>query len=459
MTVYQSIEGSNVTESADVSVTFWNNTRYNQVLTKTTSIPASVPVDLDDSSRTKTWKSPKSDKSSFKKIKESGLIKMSNYDVGTHVITNSVIRIPRQSWYFFKGGNYTLTSNNLDFFDRNLHLWDLTADYHMVMDLPRARLLFPASPYYSVGDPSTAAELDDLVEGAKEDVVSKLNSSYDPLTELAELRETLETLHSLVRAAISPIRSYREWLASNHRSGKSVSRETASKWLEYRYAIMPLVYSIHDVVETYKRNKLVYHTERSVRNFQKSITSASGTGSQFYETLTQSSRITAVGKRKPSENSTLRLIDDLSINPFKTAWEIIPFSFVVDWFVNVGSFIEAQTGALMNFSSQRGFCYAIKTNYVRDTYFRDYYDSRRILKTGPWFVNPPKKEVFGEVSRAAGQVYNTDYLLRSEKFSSYSRRVFLPSDIGLRSDIFLNWKRWVDAFCLTLGKTKRSLRT
>lgn len=40
----------------------------------------------------------------------------------------------------------------------------------------------------------------------------------------------------------------------------------------------------------------------------------------------------------------------LSFNPFLTAWELVPLSFVIDWFVNIGDFAAAQLTA---FSPQR----------------------------------------------------------------------------------------------------------
>ena len=36
-------------------------------------------------------------------------------------------------------------------------------------------------------------------------------------------------------------------------------------------------------------------------------------------------------------------LDALGLQPLPTAWELLPFSFVADWFLNIGTFLEAWT--------------------------------------------------------------------------------------------------------------------
>lgn len=51
-----------------------------------------------------------------------------------------------------------------------------------------------------------------------------------------------------------------------------------------------------------------------------------------------------MGARLSLTNPDLFLLNRLGfVNPVGVAWELVPFSFVVDWFVNVGSFIASKT--------------------------------------------------------------------------------------------------------------------
>lgn len=450
---YPSVSGSSQTQTKSVTVTFPNNSNYSESWTYAASVPTSVNTDFVEGIVERRWKSPQSDKSSFKTIKKSGLIKMTNYDVGSERKTFFTIDIPRASDVYVRRGAYTLDTTQTAFFDRKNQLFDLHADYTLKHDIQTIKSFKPTMPLRYIKFGVIDSEVSSLIADVMEEVVSKLNSSYDPLTELAELRSSLELLHSMLKVAVNPISSFRYAISSI-----KDPKKLGDLWMTYRYGIMPIVYSIHDILETMRRIKLVYHTERSFRKLNKSMNTAVGVEAQIFEVLEYNVRISGTGKQKPSSVEFLRLIDNLSINPFKTAWELIPFSFVVDWFVNVGNYIDAQTSALYNFSSNRGFCHAIKGNFTLLTYYRDYHDDRRTLSTGPWYVNPPKANVFDKSSRPAGSLYNADYLLKRETLDWYSRRTFIPSDIELRFDPFLNWKRWVDAFVLSLGKTRSLIR-
>lgn len=451
-TKYKSVEGLAQSETWTAHVNGWSGVPYSETFTHSATPPASQDVWLEEGVAEKSWKSPMLDKSSFKAIKESGMIKMTNYDRGTLVTTDAVVRVPRCAYTFIKRGAYTLNQQNTGLFDVDAHLFDLQAPYHLVADATRLRTLFPSAYSTSIDMSSIEDEIQGAVNGVMADVVGQLNSSYDLLTELAELRETMEFIHSLLKAAVNPLSTLRSAACL-----RSVAK-WGDLWMQYRYALMPLIYSIKDALETMRRIKLVYHTERAFRIVEKTInTYDRRMGTQFFEVYTTQHRISGVGKARPSEFELLRLIDAISANPFKTAWEKIPFSFVVDWFVNVGNFIEAQTGALVNFSQQRAFCYAIKSNSVRSYMFHDYFNDIRTLSTGPWTTSQGFV-IFPRVTKNVGQVYDNGYLLRRETLSSYSRRVFSPSDVEIDFNASLNWKRWVDSFVLSWGKTRNLLR-
>lgn len=457
MTIYQTIEGQSLSETWTAHVNFPNGQPYSEIFTHSAVVPTSSSVNMQDGSSENSWKFPKLDKSSFRAIKQSGEIKMSDYDVGKIVTDNFVVRLPRKVETYVKRGAYTLTNDNKSFFNKSEHLFDLSALYQIVGDLSHLQTVFSGKPFIPLDLTSWERDKADAIDDVMEDTVVALNASYDPLTDLAELRDTLELLHTLLRSAVHPIQALRLLAAKYGRNVNKSMWEDA--WMSYRYGIMPIVYSICDIIETAKRTKKAYRTVRKFRPLQLALSSQQGTGAHFFETITSTIRVNGTGKVRASDSELLRLIDNISINPFKTAWELIPFSFVVDWFINVGNFIEAQTGSLMLFAPQRSCCYAIKEQTVRSICFHDFYDDRRTLSTGPWFVNPPGQNVFERSTRAGGSYNNANYVLRRETTDSYTRRVFSPSDISLRSDVFMNWKRWVDGFILSLGNTKRLLRS
>lgn len=112
-----------------------------------------------------------------------------------------------------------------------------------------------------------------------------------------------------------------------------------SKWLEYRYGWMPLIFSTYDALDTLGRrinSGLFPVTGRS--GVKLKDTTTSGLSNDFSNPRTVVTRdfsfrteITAQF-RLPEGN---QLYDWTSLNPIGIAWELMPLSFVADWFVNV----------------------------------------------------------------------------------------------------------------------------
>lgn len=120
-------------------------------------------------------------------------------------------------------------------------------------------------------------------------------------------------------------------------SGKTL----ADGWLEYKYGWKPLVDSVYGYQEALKDDWAVNRVlnARGTQRFDYSKTVSDGEGGSHeyfgYGGYTTHYRATV---KRPALGE-LNAIG--ALNPVSVAWEIIPYSFVVDWFVPVGDVLEA----------------------------------------------------------------------------------------------------------------------
>jgi len=164
--------------------------------------------------------------------------------------------------------------------------------------------------------------------------------------------------------------------------GVSVRKSFSNNWLEFHFGWQPLMGDIHDACKvlndpvksfSYERAKVTDpYRYLDSHDFGSVIRNWSVIGKQ---SVTQGCRIKFA---KPGSAHTL---DQWGIsNPLTIVWELIPFSFVVDWFVNVGDFIASQTDfAGMTIES------AFQTQYLK-VQLQDHY----FVKSGfspNWFSN------------------------------------------------------------------------
>lgn len=381
---------------------------------------------------------------SFKKIRQSGEIRMTDYVNSKHETSHSLVKVPRNlvrlvwphcadlSWV---GPQYKLITKYDEVGDVNRWL-QVYPDYYWV-DIP----------YYG-----------DVVEAAKAAVVAANTSTYDLLTELGEAKETLAMVISILRAVRRPLEAYKAF-ERQLRKNKNLSKEKMfealqSKWMEYRYAIMPAFYSVQDISKLVKERNNAYKTDREKRVItHKNVTDVpliNAPNSYLYQVLSGTTTVRAVGKaRYDLSNLNLRLFDQVGLNPFVTAWELIPFSFVVDWFVNVGDWVQAQTSSLVDLAEQRSFCYSVK------------HDIRVVTKLRVNEVEKFIRSFEGLGSIVHEHQIDVDEVLATKVISHYERHIFYAGDTKIVSDAYLNWKRGLDAFVLSnkpLIKALRSLK-
>lgn len=126
--------------------------------------------------------------------------------------------------------------------------------------------------------------------------------------------------------------------------GKNIGytyKKLANDWLEARYGWRTLVFdikSLNKAIQNLNSSKQRYSEKRGNQTTNSSSVTSVTTSNPSHVDHTKFDVIT-VGLR----GSVIADIEvpQFQFNPLQTAWELIPFSFVVDWFLTVGKAISA----------------------------------------------------------------------------------------------------------------------
>lgn len=173
-------------------------------------------------------------------------------------------------------------------------------------------------------------------------IASSRRETLDGLTFLAELHKTKD----LIKSSMGRVFNFADRaLAQARRVSRrpsSVPRLFSKYWLEYRYGWRPLLYDIQDLVHQVQEGSRTYNEGRSAVSVDLGSSSTLVTGGTSYDTTCVR---TVVGTRtyRGYAFSVGHYGSTPSFNPIQTGWELIPYSFVVDWFFNVGDFLTAVT--------------------------------------------------------------------------------------------------------------------
>lgn len=125
-------------------------------------------------------------------------------------------------------------------------------------------------------------------------------------------------------------------------SGANISKSVAAFWLQMQYVIKPTLSDIHEL------NEAAIEVLKKTHPFYVAATAESVSDYEFdYEFR----HCHAVGKSSfraqlngSMANSGSYLLESAGlVNPIAIAWDLLPWSFVVDWFVPVGNTLEAMT--------------------------------------------------------------------------------------------------------------------
>jgi hypothetical protein len=277
---------------------------------------------------------------------------------------------------------------------------------------------------------------EDLINLVSQQSRAKLNAAiFDALTTAAELRQTSR----LVVTAWGRVENFATRAAKfarRFRSKGDIARAFSEKWLEYRYGWLPAIYSAQDAMKAFNalQNGRKLMSEKASTTVPITLT----------ETVTIVEDLTVGGVGTQTINQTDTLFGDrrytgaawgwadssgrkyAGFDPLLTGWELVPYSFVVDWFLGVGTFIKS-VSPFSGISLAGGSC------SITDEY----------MYTQTWSVD-----------YAGGHNGSTGVIETSIDTRSYTRFGNTPGVVPVWNPN-LNPERILDAFSLVLAGDRR----
>lgn len=239
------------------------------------------------------------------------------------------------------------------------------------------------SSYNSAGADNTALS-------ALSQKLYKYHTSVEGGVMLGELRETIQMLRNPALSLRRGVNSYLDLVKKRVKVNKreKISRLNsivADTWLEAQYGWKPLMSDIRDVVDLIHDRDINRARHRSFRATGRTKdtvvddsvnVSQSGFSHKLHRKLVKISEVRYIAKVEVSPGTVAgtRRIGLSSANILPTVWELVPYSFLVDYFSNVGNIIQAVSNISVNVS------WVIKTTRKRMEY--DSYTS------SPIFYNP-----------------------------------------------------------------------
>lgn len=245
--------------------------------------------------------------------------------------------------------------------------------------------------------------------------------TYDLLTELAELPETIRWMYDLLgqaynatTAAVDKEIKYKQMFKRKAMTAVQLTDALASVWMQYRYAISPIVYSLQDIEKTLGQYNRVFKTtrgfDREDEDFESMMANFTWRGMNAMSYVGNHKHRIFLKRNYDPVTLLDGFLKNISLNPITTTWELVPLSFVADWFVNIGDVLAAYTGPSLHIGE--GCTYSIQ----RDLKFQ-------LGNSRP--------------------VYDVE-------IKSYARTIIDPSSLaGFTLEFDLPWKRQLDALALT----------
>lgn len=185
-----------------------------------------------------------------------------------------------------------------------------------------------------------------MVSGAKK-VLAK---TRDAILTTRKLERLLQSSHFRDR------RRGRNWNAAFERRYRDdISKKIADVHLQWQYGVKPTMYTVYGLIDEFRNqpeNWLVLESRaKSTVTTRRNDGNLTGLGVDSVRIYTRTKRVEIKCRfaLAPSHLDNISRIS--SLNPASVLWELMPYSFVVDWVYDVGSYLRNVESALLYGSS------------------------------------------------------------------------------------------------------------
>lgn len=217
---------------------------------------------------------------------------------------------------------------------------------------------FQTSSAFSLSQPKVGATVTD----AKLKCLSKVpQSTFNAPLFAAEANKTLDLIVKSARTMYSAYKNVKKGRisAACRDLGITKPKGPSSNWLSYRYGWLPLISDVKDAAEAaafhWYEGEPPTHVYTRLTSEGTRYLSGSQTTTRcvmYYAPVAgvQSSDYTAwrteckAGLTLISKSTTYQTLHQFGLDdPLSLAWELVPFSFVADWFIGVGDYLASRS--------------------------------------------------------------------------------------------------------------------
>lgn len=270
------------------------------------------------------------------------------------------------------GGKYVESTEYDAFFSfMDTYPYDVIFDHGKRRDKGTAAtfdLCVPYSLFYGcqVSRPHRPLVPGSLINSCRDAAISKIRASdVDLGVMLGELPDAISTVTNALATVVRLYRAIRNrnpgearaaikqhFASRGHRDPgghpRRIPREPAQAWLEYQYGWKPMMNDIYNVCKLLDQGLdsdiCSVRVARLDKSYKLPVPSNLVDGHPQTRIDGKVKRGVEVGLSFGIANRTVYNLNSMGlINPLSIAWELTPFSFVFDWFLPLGNFLESLT--------------------------------------------------------------------------------------------------------------------
>lgn len=175
------------------------------------------------------------------------------------------------------------------------------------------------------------------------------------LASIGEMPETVSWITSVLKRVVTIVATFaskKKILAAAKSARKLTAKDytdaMSDLWLELRYAVRPLMFEAKQALEAL-RNAIKRSGRYTARGYQEDITTSSSFLEGYNANITHKYAKCIQTKYKVRAGVSYTILDDTTAllshwgldQPLEAIYELLPGSFIVDWFFNVGSVISS----------------------------------------------------------------------------------------------------------------------